>query len=130
MAHATHSPVYEFDIHLTAQESPRCGSGHGVDFALCFQADDAMFSPEQRATASRDFFGQATLDPEVARVAERLRDAIVRFAATGAPGPFHGVAWPVGGQLVVSSRPHFEAWPPDGVNPKRRLVRQTVEGLG
>ncbi len=97
---------------------------------LCFQADDLMFSAKQRATACGACFGEATLDPEVAKVAEGLRDAIVRFAATGAPGPFNGVDWPLGGQLVVSTHPRFEAWPADGVNPGRQLVRDIVEALG
>lgn len=129
MAQATHTPVYEFELHLTAEESPRCGSGHGVDFALCFQADDPWFSAEQRATACTDFFGTPSLLPEVAVVAEGLRDAIVNFATTGSPGPFCGVDWPLGGELVMGTHPHFEAWPGDGVNPKRRLVREIVEGL-
>jgi hypothetical protein len=129
-AQAGHAPVYEFEIHLTPEESPRCGSGHGLDFARCFQADGPVFSAEQQRTACQAFFGRDTLGEEVSKVAEGLRDAIVRFASTGDPKHFNEVPWQGSGQLVVSTHPHFDAWPADGENPKRKIVREAIEALG
>jgi carboxylesterase type B len=129
-AQAVHAPVFEFEIHLTPEESPRVGSGHGLDFALCFQADGPEFSAEQQATACRAFFGRDALGEDVAKVAEGVRDVIVRFSSTGNPGHFHGVPWEKSGQLIIGTHAHFEAWPGNEGDPKRAIVRKAIEALG
>ena len=112
---ATHSgDVYEFDIHLSADESPIVGSGHGADLALLFMperatpgcsnaGDDGPGSEAMYKRACNAFWGRDSMRPDVELVGEGLKDAVVRFAKTGRPGHFNGVDWPTNGEMVVTT---------------------------
>lgn len=141
-AHCARAPVYEFEIHLTAEESPIIGSGHGVDFALLFQprapgTHGPIFTAEEKAGACRAFFGRDALGEEVQAVADELRTAIVRFATTGSPRHFGSVPWRAahgaegdGGQMIVSTTPRFEEWgSKDSGGRRRQVVREVLQEL-
>ena len=137
-AQAAHAPVFELELQLSAEESPLVGSGHGLDFALMFQPAGAgtegpLFSAEQKAAACRDFFGRDALGEPVQRLADGLREAVVRFATTGSPGHLLEVPWPEAhreqpGQMIGSSTPRYEPWG-DGISPQRKAVRRAVQAL-
>jgi carboxylesterase type B len=100
LAHSAHAPVFEFELHLTAEESPVIGSGHGTDFALLFQPrapgmHGPIFTAEEKAGACRAFWGRDALGDDLQAVADRLRTAIVNFATAGSPMHFGGVPWRV-----------------------------------
>jgi hypothetical protein len=116
-------PVYHFEVELSAAESPLVGSGHGVDMALLLRPDGPELSVEQQASGCRSFFGRDALGTELERAADDLRDALVRFAAEGAPERFGDVPWLAGGTLVVGTSPQFRE---KGADPMRELARQTI----
>ncbi len=132
-------------VHLTDEESPVVGSGHGVDMALAFLpaapgVSRPTFSVEEKAGACRAFFGCEQLGEAVQAVSDGLRAAIVRFAVEGAPGHFNNVFWSVahcaqgdgcgvgrGGQMVISTSPHLQQWTAENSGgPARRALRSTV----
>ena len=83
MGEASRAPVYHFEVELTATESPVVGSGHAVDLALLLRADGPELTAEERASGCRAFFGRDALGAELEKVAEDLRDSVVRFATEG-----------------------------------------------
>ena len=129
-------------VHLTSDESPVIGSGHGADMALVFQPqgaglDGPTFSAAEKAAACRAFFGRDELGEGVQRLSDGLRRAMVRFARDGTPANFNGVPWPVAhggidtnGQMVINTTPRFQQWRVDEIGgPARSRLREALKRL-
>ena len=82
-------PIYAGLLELTSEESPKLGSGHGVDCFVLFRSD----TPSHDRFLAEALCGKPTFPPSFVTLSSSMLRSWTTFAKTGSPATFGGVTW-------------------------------------